>query len=82
MKTSVGAFFQTCKVLWHLDTFRRSFRQLTNHVCGGQDCLFCALKVLEWKFCASLISLLHQDVFPTEVRLILVDGTGGIEPQD
>uniref|UniRef100_A0A7G3B235 sn-1-specific diacylglycerol lipase n=1 Tax=Lutzomyia longipalpis TaxID=7200 RepID=A0A7G3B235_LUTLO len=34
------------KVLWHLDTFRRSFRQLMNHVCGGQDCLFCALKEL------------------------------------
>ncbi|XP_059616847.1 uncharacterized protein LOC132261852 [Phlebotomus argentipes] len=34
------------QVLWHLDTFRRSFRQLTNHVCGGQDCLFCALKEL------------------------------------
>ncbi|XP_055681950.1 uncharacterized protein LOC129789289 isoform X2 [Lutzomyia longipalpis] len=46
MITRIGAFFQTCKVLWHLDTFRRSFRQLMNHVCGGQDCLFCALKEL------------------------------------
>nr|XP_029729930.1 homeobox protein B-H2-like [Aedes albopictus] len=33
------------QVLWHLDAFRRSFRQLQNHVCGGQDCIFCALKV-------------------------------------
>ncbi|XP_062537218.1 uncharacterized protein LOC134205702 isoform X2 [Armigeres subalbatus] len=43
---NIGAFFQTCKVLWHLDAFRRSFRQLQNHVCGGQDCIFCALKEL------------------------------------
>lgn len=35
-------FFQ---VLWHLDAFRRSFRQLGNHVCSGDDCIFCALKV-------------------------------------
>ncbi|XP_053690871.1 uncharacterized protein LOC128739408 [Sabethes cyaneus] len=34
------------QVLWHLDAFRRSFRQLQNHVCGGQDCIFCALKEL------------------------------------
>ncbi|KAJ6638654.1 Inactive ubiquitin carboxyl-terminal hydrolase 54, partial [Pseudolycoriella hygida] len=34
------------QVLWHLDAFRRSFRQLSNHVCGGQDCIFCALKEL------------------------------------
>uniref|UniRef100_A0A336KYC4 CSON001439 protein n=1 Tax=Culicoides sonorensis TaxID=179676 RepID=A0A336KYC4_CULSO len=33
------------QVLWHLDAFRRQFRQLVNHVCGGQDCIFCALKV-------------------------------------
>ncbi|CAD7089905.1 unnamed protein product [Hermetia illucens] len=33
------------QVLWHLDAFRRSFRQLSNHVCSGQDCIFCALKV-------------------------------------
>ncbi|XP_053949044.1 uncharacterized protein LOC128857349 isoform X2 [Anastrepha ludens] len=45
-KTSVGAFFQTCKVLWHLDAFRRSFRTLNHHICCGQDCIFCALKEL------------------------------------
>lgn len=33
------------QVLWHLDAFRRSFRQLSNHVCSGQECIFCALKV-------------------------------------
>uniref|UniRef100_A0A1I8NNC7 USP domain-containing protein n=1 Tax=Stomoxys calcitrans TaxID=35570 RepID=A0A1I8NNC7_STOCA len=45
-KSSIGAFFQTCKVLWHLDAFRRSFRSLNQHVCSGQDCIFCALKEL------------------------------------
>lgn len=39
---NVIAYFQ---VLWHLDAFRRSFRQLGNHVCSGDDCIFCALKV-------------------------------------
>ncbi|XP_052872409.1 uncharacterized protein LOC128277860 [Anopheles cruzii] len=42
--SSMGAFLQTCKVLWHLDVFRRSFRQLQNHNCSGKDCIFCALK--------------------------------------
>ncbi|CRK92326.1 CLUMA_CG005859, isoform A [Clunio marinus] len=41
---NIGAFFQTCKVLWHLDAFRRSFRQLQNHNCSGAECIFCALK--------------------------------------
>uniref|UniRef100_A0A182IK91 Uncharacterized protein n=1 Tax=Anopheles atroparvus TaxID=41427 RepID=A0A182IK91_ANOAO len=45
----IGAFFQTCKVLWHLDAFRRSFRQLQGHDCGGLDCIFCALKSEEIK---------------------------------
>lgn len=42
-------FYFNSQVLWHLDAFRRSFRQLSNHVCGGQDCIFCALKVSEVK---------------------------------
>uniref|UniRef100_A0A670Y866 Ubiquitin specific peptidase 54 n=1 Tax=Pseudonaja textilis TaxID=8673 RepID=A0A670Y866_PSETE len=33
------------QVLWHLDIFRRSFRQLTTHKCMGDSCIFCALKV-------------------------------------
>eukprot|EP00070_Physeter_catodon_P030659 XP_028337553.1 inactive ubiquitin carboxyl-terminal hydrolase 54 isoform X4 [Physeter catodon] len=32
------------QVLWHLDIFRRSFRQLTTHKCMGDSCIFCALK--------------------------------------
>lgn len=33
------------QVLWHLDIFRRSFRQLTTHKCMEDSCIFCALKV-------------------------------------
>lgn len=33
------------QVLWQLDIFRRSLRALTGHVCQGEACVFCALKV-------------------------------------
>ena len=33
------------QVLWHLDVFRRNFRQLSGHLCMGNSCIFCALKV-------------------------------------
>lgn len=33
------------QVLWQLDIFRRSFRQLSGHFCLGDACIFCALKV-------------------------------------
>lgn len=42
---SFSLHFDILQVLWHLDAFRRSFRQLGNHVCSGDDCIFCALKV-------------------------------------
>lgn len=42
------------QVLWHLDIFRRSFRQLTTHKCMEDSCIFCALKV---KHTLSLFSL-------------------------
>ncbi|CAG9136863.1 unnamed protein product [Plutella xylostella] len=32
------------QVLWHLDIFRRSFRELSGHACLGPSCIFCALK--------------------------------------
>ncbi|XP_019848851.1 PREDICTED: uncharacterized protein LOC100633619 isoform X1 [Amphimedon queenslandica] len=34
------------QVLWHVDVFRRSFRQIEEHKCVGETCIFCALKVL------------------------------------
>ncbi|XP_063907187.1 uncharacterized protein LOC135125470 isoform X2 [Zophobas morio] len=40
------ALFQVCKVLWHLDIFRRSFRDLSGHACMADSCIFCALKEL------------------------------------
>ena len=33
------------QVLWHIEVFRRSFRQLTGHHCLGDSCIFCALRV-------------------------------------
>lgn len=44
MFSSVLLFF-VFQVLWHLDIFRRSFRQLTSHKCMADSCIFCALKV-------------------------------------
>lgn len=32
------------QVLWQLDIFRRSLRQLPGHFCHGESCIFCALK--------------------------------------
>ncbi|XP_053361095.1 inactive ubiquitin carboxyl-terminal hydrolase 53 isoform X2 [Clarias gariepinus] len=32
------------QVLWQLDIFRRSLRQLPKHYCLGEACIFCALK--------------------------------------
>lgn len=40
------SFFDSLQVLWHLDIFRRSFRDLTGHACLGESCIFCALKVI------------------------------------
>ncbi|VVC95030.1 unnamed protein product [Leptidea sinapis] len=39
-----SALYHSAKVLWHLDIFRRSFRELTGHACLGPSCIFCALK--------------------------------------
>ncbi|RZF46160.1 hypothetical protein LSTR_LSTR012141 [Laodelphax striatellus] len=33
------------QVLWHLDIFRRSFRELSGHTCMAESCIFCALKL-------------------------------------
>ncbi|KAJ4444184.1 hypothetical protein ANN_05974 [Periplaneta americana] len=38
----------TPQVLWHLDIFRRSFRELSGHACMAESCIFCALKP-RWK---------------------------------
>ncbi|KAJ8382882.1 hypothetical protein SKAU_G00036600 [Synaphobranchus kaupii] len=38
------------QVLWQLDIFRRSLRQLPGHFCLGEDCIFCALKSIFSQF--------------------------------
>ncbi|RWS26106.1 ubiquitin specific proteinase-like protein [Leptotrombidium deliense] len=50
------------QVLWHLDVFRRSFRELTGHACLGHDsCIFCALKELFTQFQYSRETVLPPD---------------------
>ncbi|KAF4070109.1 hypothetical protein AMELA_G00298460 [Ameiurus melas] len=38
------------QVLWQLDIFRRSLRQLSAHFCLGDACIFCALKSIFSQF--------------------------------
>nr|XP_006004990.1 PREDICTED: inactive ubiquitin carboxyl-terminal hydrolase 54 [Latimeria chalumnae] len=49
------------QVLWHLDIFRRSFRQLTTHKCMGESCIFCALKGIFAQFQYSNEKVLPSD---------------------
>ncbi|XP_043373936.1 inactive ubiquitin carboxyl-terminal hydrolase 54 isoform X9 [Dermochelys coriacea] len=49
------------QVLWHLDIFRRSFRQITMHKCMGDSCIFCALKGIFNQFQCSSEKVLPSD---------------------
>ncbi|KAM4592182.1 inactive ubiquitin carboxyl-terminal hydrolase 54a isoform 2-T2 [Odontesthes bonariensis] len=49
------------QVLWHLDIFRRSFRQLTSHKCMEDSCIFCALKSIFAQFQYSSEKVLPSD---------------------
>ncbi|XP_034040541.1 inactive ubiquitin carboxyl-terminal hydrolase 54a [Thalassophryne amazonica] len=49
------------QVLWHLDIFRRSFRQLTSHKCMEDSCIFCALKSIFAQFQYSSDKVLPSD---------------------
>ncbi|XP_028983185.1 inactive ubiquitin carboxyl-terminal hydrolase 54a isoform X2 [Betta splendens] len=49
------------QVLWHLDIFRRSFRQLTTHKCMDDSCIFCALKSIFAQFQYSSDKVLPSD---------------------
>ncbi|KAK2717632.1 uncharacterized protein LOC136038738 isoform X2 [Artemia franciscana] len=55
------SLFQITKVLWHLDIFRRSFRELQGHTCLGESCIFCALKDLFSQLQSSQESALPPD---------------------
>ncbi|CAM4710214.1 unnamed protein product [Leuciscus chuanchicus] len=48
-------------VLWHLDIFRRSFRQLNTHKCMEDSCIFCALKSIFAQFQFSSEKVLPSD---------------------
>ncbi|XP_069569183.1 ubiquitin carboxyl-terminal hydrolase 54 isoform X2 [Brachyistius frenatus] len=52
---------ESSKVLWHLDIFRRSFRQLTTHKCMEDSCIFCALKSIFAQFQFSSERVLPSD---------------------
>ncbi|XP_018023244.1 uncharacterized protein LOC108679165, partial [Hyalella azteca] len=47
------------QVLWHLDIFRRSFRELSGHACMQGACIFCALKEL-----FSQLQFSHESALP------------------
>ncbi|XP_046667982.1 LOW QUALITY PROTEIN: uncharacterized protein LOC124359350 [Homalodisca vitripennis] len=49
------------QVLWHLDIFRRSFRELTGHSCMAESCIFCALKEL-----FSQLQFSHETALPPD----------------
>ncbi|ROT66792.1 hypothetical protein C7M84_015163, partial [Penaeus vannamei] len=48
-------------VLWHLDIFRRSFRELNGHACMAEACIFCALKEL-----FSQLQYSHESALPPD----------------
>ncbi|MFT7805957.1 inactive ubiquitin carboxyl-terminal hydrolase 54 isoform X1 [Arapaima gigas] len=54
-------WFIFLQVLWHLDIFRRSFRQLTTHKCMEDSCIFCALKNIFAQFQFSSEKVLPSD---------------------
>ncbi|KAF6733473.1 Inactive ubiquitin carboxyl-terminal hydrolase 53 [Oryzias melastigma] len=49
------------QVLWQLDIFRRSLRQLSGHFCLGDGCIFCALKSIFSQFQQSRERVLPSD---------------------
>ncbi|XP_066988927.1 uncharacterized protein DDB_G0290301 isoform X1 [Macrobrachium rosenbergii] len=49
------------QVLWHLDIFRRSFRELNGHACMADACIFCALKEL-----FSQLQYSHESALPPD----------------
>lgn len=64
------------QVLWQLDIFRRSLRQLSGHFCLGDACIFCALKVrmfLHFELNLALfVVLMNISYFISHFSMILV----------
>ncbi|XP_062850838.1 inactive ubiquitin carboxyl-terminal hydrolase 54a [Trichomycterus rosablanca] len=61
------------QVLWHLDIFRRSFRQLTTHKCMEDSCIFCALKSIFVQFQYSSEKVLPSDALRTALAKTFQD---------
>ncbi|XP_066534974.1 inactive ubiquitin carboxyl-terminal hydrolase 54a [Hoplias malabaricus] len=61
------------QVLWHLDIFRRSFRQLTTHKCMEDSCIFCALKSIFVQFQFSSEKVLPSDALRTALAKTFQD---------
>ncbi|XP_035387313.1 inactive ubiquitin carboxyl-terminal hydrolase 54a isoform X2 [Electrophorus electricus] len=61
------------QVLWHLDIFRRSFRQLTIHKCMEDSCIFCALKSIFVQFQFSSEKVLPSDALRTALAKTFQD---------
>ncbi|XP_048826661.1 inactive ubiquitin carboxyl-terminal hydrolase 53 [Brienomyrus brachyistius] len=57
------------QVLWQLDIFRRSLRQLSGHFCLGGTCIFCSLKSIFTQFQNSRDRALPSD----NLRLALAE---------
>ncbi|CAL8360795.1 unnamed protein product [Boreogadus saida] len=57
------------QVLWHLDIFRRSFRQMSSHRCSQDSCVFCALKSIFSELQSSSRSVLPSDSLRTALAL-------------
>lgn len=61
------------QVLWHLDIFRRSFRQLSTHKCMEDSCIFCALKSIFAQFQYSSEKVLPSDALRTALAKTFQD---------
>ncbi|EDO34023.1 predicted protein, partial [Nematostella vectensis] len=58
------------QVFWHLDVFRRSFREIKGHYCMGKSCIFCALQYLFKEFQYS-----SNDALPPDALRFALAGT-------
>ena len=65
------------QVLWHLDVFRRSFRELTGHFCMGQSCIFCALDFIFKQFQDS-----NNDALPPDALRVALAVTFKVNNQE
>lgn len=61
------------QVFWHLDVFRRSLKRYSGHVCMGNSCIFCNLKVIFTQLQYSDKSSLHPNALRRALAEAFVD---------